>query len=185
MGSILLTIEKNRMDAMFLTSLGEEFDRFTIVKNAGSEQTIAVCPDDQVNFVSSWPENVIWTPSGQQSETFSISALSDATVTATDALACIQDIFHIDVVDEDTCGTTNAINDFQVISPSMQVIDGKLVIELDSPTEYVIYTVNGQLVHDFKAEQPVHIEDISFLKQGFYLIRTEQSNQTIKIYLHE
>lgn len=184
-GTMMFTVEKNRLDAVFLTKDGNEFDKFTIVKNAGEQQTIYVCPNDPVNLEASWPGTVVWSPGGQTGQTFTINALSNATVTATDPLGCVEDVFEIVVVQNDTCAPLNVYQNGQLELPSIRIIDQNLEIEFDKDLQIQLYSNSGVLVKDFRMKKPKHKENLSELSSGIYYLSSSEINFIYKIYLHD
>lgn len=185
-GTMLLKVEDNRLDAVFLTKEGSEFDKFTIVKNAGSSQTVYTCFNEPVTLTNSWPENTVWSPGGTIGESYTITAFSNATVTASDPLNCIQDVFNIVVVSDDTCSTSVGQNEMANSDlPELLFANKKLLISYDQTMDYEIYNAEGKRVHRFKSDKPKHTEDLSFLNAGIYFLKPKQINSTFKIYLND
>jgi hypothetical protein len=185
-GTMFIKVERNRMDAVFLTKEGAEFDKFSIVKDVGITQTVYTCFDEPVTMTNSWPENVVWSPGGFVGESYTVNAFSNATVTATDPLNCIEDVFNIVVVDHDSCSSLGIQNDLiQTNLPSILLSNKKLMISFDQSIEYEIFNTSGRRVHRFKADKPEHTEDLSFLNSGIYFLKPRQFDTTFKIYIND
>jgi acid phosphatase type 7 len=184
-GTMLLTIEKNRLDAVFLTKDNVVYDKFTIVKNAGIEHTIEVCPNDPVSLAASWPHNAVWNPTSNQGQTLTIATLSDATVTASDALGCIEDVFHLVVIEADTC---SALGDGEIdlnSAPLVNVEGTALRIRFDQDLDFMLFDASGKLVRRIAMRKPEHMENISNLPQGIYFLKNETLQITTKLFLHD
>lgn len=184
-GTMIITVERNRMDAVFLTKDQVIYDKFTIVKNAGSEQTVSVCPNVPVNLSASWPQAVTWNPVGYEGQSFQIATLADATITASDDLGCIQDVFHLVVSPSDTCSQLGFTE--QSISNLPQIlIDGKqMTIRYDQNMEFEMYSISGKLIRKFTMRKPEHIEDLEGLTSGVYFLKNQTNLFTYKFYVHE
>lgn len=185
-GAMLIEVRENRLDAVFLTKEGDEFDKFTILKDAGSVQTVYTCFNDPVTLNASWPEELIWTPGGATGVSHTVTAFSNAVVTASDPLNCVQDVFNIVIVDHDSCSTTGLQNSLnQSDLPSLLLNNKQLLITYDQTVDYEIYNVSGKKVHRFKAEKPEHAENLSFLVSGIYFLKPKQLNTIFKIYVND
>jgi acid phosphatase type 7 len=184
-GTMMIKVERNRLDAVFLTKDGNEYDKFTIVKDAGEQHTLYVCPNDPVELQASWPGTVIWNPGGQTGQNFAINALSSATVTATDPLGCIEDVFEIVVVQNDTCVPLSVSENAHFDLPVIRITDQMLEIKFSSDIKMQLYSNSGALVREFRMKKPVHREDLSNLPSGIYYLRSNELNFIYKIYLHD
>lgn len=185
-GTMLIKVERNRLGAVFLTKEGVEFDKFTIVKDAGTEQTIYTCFSDPVTMSSSWPENVVWNPGGAMDQSFTVNAFSNSVVTASDPMNCIQDVFNIIVVNDDTCSISVGQNELlQSSMPSLLLSNKRLLINFGESMDYEILNTEGKRVHRFRSEKPEHSEDLSFLINGMYFLKPKQLNTTFKFYIND
>jgi len=105
-GSMSIDVKDNKLEGKFITSTGNVFDSFTIIKNAGGSKTYTVCPNEAITLKSTFPDKVNWFPSSQQSDSISISTPVSTVVYATDLAGCIKDTFNINVILNSTCATT-------------------------------------------------------------------------------
>jgi hypothetical protein len=110
-GSMAIDIKDNKLQGKFITSTGSVFDSFTIVKNAGGSKTYTVCPNELVTLKSTFPDQVNWFPSSQQSDSISFSTPVSTVVYATDLAGCIKDTFNINVISNPSCSVTG-LNDY-------------------------------------------------------------------------
>jgi hypothetical protein len=185
-GTMLIKVVENRLDAVFLTIEGTEFDKFTILKDAGSSQTVYTCFNEPVTLTATWPEELVWNPGGATGTTHTVTAFSNAIVTATDPLNCVQDIFNIVIVDHDSCSTIGIIDEqLEENLPSLILSGKNLFIQFDQTIDYDIFNASGKKVHRFKAEKPEHTENLSFLNSGIYFLKPKQLNTTFKIYIND
>ncbi len=107
LGSMILTIEGNRLDAKFITSNNGVYDQFTIMKDAGIKQDLAVCDGYAVDLAPSFSHNqYIWLPGSIHSNTLSVLPSSNCTFYCTDQLGCIRDTFNITVITQGSPGDT-------------------------------------------------------------------------------
>jgi hypothetical protein len=184
-GTMLITVEKNRLDAVFLTKDNVVYDKFTIVKNAGVEQTIEVCPNDPVVLNTSWPHNAVWNPTGNLGTTLSIATLSNSTITAADPLGCIEDVFHLLVVEADTCSALELEGNVGISYPVISVEAAQLRIRFDQDLDFELYSASGELVRKIAMRKPEHLENLSNLSQGIYFLKNESLQYTTKLFIYD
>lgn len=108
LGSMLLTVSGNRLDAKFLTSNEVIFDQFSIIKNAGGKQTIHACQGQSVTLQPSFPTNQYnWMPGNVNAPTLNINPFFNSFYFGSDPLGCIKDTFQIQIIHpgdiNDTC----------------------------------------------------------------------------------
>jgi acid phosphatase type 7 len=107
LGSMILTINGNKLDAKFITSTDSIFDQFTIIKNAGVQQDLVVCDGSSITLTPSFfDDEYIWLPGNVHSSSFSIYPVDTVTYYSTDHLGCIEDTFNINVIFQGAPGDT-------------------------------------------------------------------------------
>ena len=114
LGSMLLEINNNRLDAKFVSSTGNIFDQFTIVKNAGKKVTISACPGENSVLKPSWPATVEWFPAGVTQDSLSVSPMVATTYYAYDPLSCIKDTFEIQMLPAGNCSPVGISNEYNL-----------------------------------------------------------------------
>lgn len=112
-GSMLIEVNKNRLDAQFIDSTGAIIDRFTIVKNAGVKSTYSICPGQTLTLTPSWAESVNWFPAGINQPSLVVSPPLPTFYYAYDNLGCIKDTFVVNFLPPAQC-TTTALNDPEI-----------------------------------------------------------------------
>jgi hypothetical protein len=146
LGSMILTINDNRLDAKFITSSNTIYDQFTIIKNAGGTQVVNICAGDAIDLNPSYPNSeYVWTPGNIYSSTFNIYPLTNTTYFSSDPLNCIRDTFQINVIQPgspgDTCdwgiGIPNYIHELNSIYPNPVQKNQPLHIMINSPGENI------------------------------------------------
>lgn len=115
LGSMILTVNGNRLDAKFLTSNHVIYDQFSIVKNAGGRHIIPVCQGLPEVLHPSFPANqYTWMPGGINAPTLPINPFFNSFYYGSDPLGCIRDTFQIVIIPPgspaDTCDWTFDIN---------------------------------------------------------------------------
>ena len=123
LGSMLLEVNDNRLDAKFIDITGSVFDAFTIVKNAGTTTTINSCPGDNITLKPSWPANVEWFPLAITADSIVVNPFVSTVYYSYDALSCIQDTFIVNMLPPSGCITTstteNDLNNQFVVYPTV------------------------------------------------------------------
>lgn len=97
LGSMLLEVTDNRLDAKFITSASVVYDAFTIVKNAGKKKTYSICQGQSLVLKPSWPESVQWFPIGTSQDSVVVNPSFSTTYYAYDPGSCIKDTFVVNV----------------------------------------------------------------------------------------
>ncbi len=187
-GAMLLKINNNRLDATFLTSNGVEYDHFTIVKDAGVDSTIYVCPGDLVQVHPSWPigSNALWTPGNISAPDYSLAVVSGGLITGTDPEGCISDNYTIEVMMPDSCGTTASLNELLSAQEEngfrVSYAGGELTIfqEMATASTFEVFDAFGQLLQEIKTTGEQHTESLDFNARGVFFVHRKQTNQVQK-----
>lgn len=123
LGSMLLEVNDNRLDAKFIDSTGNVYDAFTIVKNAGTTSTFNICPGDNITLKPSWPASVEWFPLGFTADSAVVNPLVSTVYYSYDAASCIQDTFIVNMLPPSSCTSTgffeNNINNIILVYPTI------------------------------------------------------------------
>jgi len=124
LGSMLLEVNGNRLDAKFISSTGAISDSYTIVKNAGKKITLNSCPNQPLSLIPSWPATLQWFPLGVTQNSVSVSPMVSTTYYAYDALSCIKDTFVVNMLPAVSCATItsfyeNELNNQVIVYPNI------------------------------------------------------------------
>jgi hypothetical protein len=147
LGSMILTINGNRLDAKFITSSDSIYDQFTIMKNAGKKHDLAVCDGSPIGLNPSFSDlEYIWSPGNIHSSTFSVYPTDTITYYASDHLGCFADTFNINVIIQgapgDTCdwsiGFENFANELVNIYPNPVRTGAPLLININAKHQDII-----------------------------------------------
>lgn len=190
-GALFLNVHKNRLDLTFLTDQGFEYDHVTIVKDAGGQQDVVICINEEITLFPSWEnENgMTWQPGGQVDSIFTISALSNATITATDSESCIADTFNLIVLQNDTCGyLANEVLEFSDFGLSASYFNGMITITQNSDyliSEFELYDFEGKLIEVFAVSEPVFQHRVKSQLNGVFLLKPKNLNRSIKLHCYE
>src|SRR6218665_322660 len=110
-GSMLIEVNDNKLEAKFIDSTGVVADGFTIVKNAGTSTTISTCPGENRTLKPSWPATVEWFPSGITADSLVVNPLVSTVYYAYDAISCIKDTFIVNMLPAADCSITGVQED--------------------------------------------------------------------------
>ncbi|HLP56968.1 MAG TPA: metallophosphoesterase family protein [Fluviicola sp.] len=152
LGSMLFSVNHNRLDASFIETDGSIFDHFTILKNAGDNDTITVCPNDEVTFHPSFGGPATWSPLNIVSDSLTITPQFATMYFATDSTGCITDTFFVEMYPPSVCNlsATELTVDKPFISVEPEENNGALPIHWfgfdDNKLTLVVYSVFGQLI---------------------------------------
>jgi hypothetical protein len=156
LGSMLITIEGNKLEAKFIGADSSIHDSFTIMKNVGKRRTISACPGDVVYLNPSWPGEAEWFPGNQVLDSLPLTVNFNTTVFAYDPAGCIQDTFDIQVLPSPPCANANAVQELERelkfrLQPSLSNGVIPVWLSLDSETtmqrEVVVTDIRGAVVY--------------------------------------
>lgn len=97
-GSMVLEIESNRLDAKWICADGITRDNFTIIKNAGTKDTLTINYGESVTLNATWVGDYIWSNAAETSRGITVSPATSGILTVTDQYLCIADTFVINVI---------------------------------------------------------------------------------------
>lgn len=193
LGSMLLEINDNRMDAKFINSSGTISDQFTIVKNAGKKTTLNACPGENSTLHPSWPGTVEWFPLGITQDSVTVNPMVATTYYAYDPLSCIRDTFEISMLPAANCSSVGiaeyiSANEAWVypnlLSKSQHTITIQHLPEL-TIMQIQLYNLNGKktLLIDTERIKDTQLNvNLPDLETGMYLIEilTNKSTPILK-----
>ncbi|MCD6067390.1 MAG: metallophosphoesterase [Bacteroidetes bacterium] len=193
MGSMAIDIKDNMLQGKFVTTNGTVFDSFTIVKNAGGNTDITICPDDTVTLVPSFPSAMNWFPGNMQADSIQINTPVSTVYYASDLAGCPTDTFTINVVNLPSCnpvGLSEAQNTIFKVYPTILREDQKeITIEsgIFAGSFIELLDINGKNIWStnlsLKEGNNVLLLDAK-MNGGLYILRIKTANQeeqTIKL----
>ncbi|MFN3782984.1 MAG: metallophosphoesterase [Spirosomataceae bacterium] len=96
-GSLLFTIENNRLDAQWTASTGEIMDQFTVFKNVNSTIKKKIIENEVVTLEASWPGSYRWSHNSAKTKKIQLQTDKNIQITVTDSLGYLKDVFEIEV----------------------------------------------------------------------------------------
>lgn len=199
LGSMLIEVNDNRMDAQFITAAGTIFDSFTIVKNAGKKDTINTCAGEKVILKPSWYGANQWFPGGT-ADSLEIYPMVNTNYFVSDALQCIKDTITINILPSPPCstGTTSLAEEKDIqevkIYPSIVESGSPVLINIFSQTSKIgcikIIDMLGKIIEETTIQleqgENLHTLNTSCCQNGIYLILVESDSTKIarKIHIH-
>lgn len=189
LGSLILEIEKNRLDAKFLTAGGQVLDAFTIMKNIGKNSLIQACPGDQLVLKPSWVGAVEWFPGGSTNDSLLITASVNSVIIAKDPINCIRDTFNIEILSSPPCSLNNInpsqnyISEIQVnVFPSIATSGTEIILNCLSLKNSLgiinVTDINGRNIFSiqkqFTTGNNIVYLPTQNLSAGMYIVSVEQ-----------
>lgn len=191
MGSMLLTIEKNRLDAEFIRTDGGVFDHFSIIKNAGKRDTVRACMNEMVSLVPSFPGKVTWTPGNDFADSIQVMVTHNTVYFAADTNQCIVDTFV--VILDNSLNCSLGIQDNATVKPQVQVAqwqaDNQLPLSWNgfsgNQVSVEIYSIENKCVlKEELSNKPgtnLYLWDTRQIQKGMYFIRVKDTNALITL----
>jgi hypothetical protein len=155
LGSMLLEVNNNRLDAKFLLTDGSTYDSFTILKNAGEKKSLNICTAEQISLHPSFPGSVLWSPGGSTLDSLVLTPTANQLYTATNLLTCERDAFYITINTNPPCptGITNHTSNNISLSVFPSLVSGQEIVtvevKVNTPQSFnlKIIDVNGRTCH--------------------------------------
>lgn len=96
-GSMLLTIEGNRLDAVWISTDTNNLvkDKFTIFKNVNLVDTLFIQYPNTISLTANWKANKYFWSTGDSSKTISLNINKDSVFLVKDEFSCIENKFII------------------------------------------------------------------------------------------
>jgi acid phosphatase type 7 len=144
-GSLILEIDRNRLDVKWLCADGVIRDSFTMMKDVNLSKTLKINYGEDVELLASWRGNYGWNKNKETSPSIIVSPKADTIYTVGDNYKCLADSFKI-VVDL-TTGIENSLK-----QDSIQVFpnpsDGLIYVDLanDSFSKITFSDLTGMVI---------------------------------------
>ena len=94
-GSLLLTVNNNRLDARWVASDGTVKDNFTVFKHVNKTEKLSVGYGEKVQLTASWKGTHRWSNDVKNQENLTFTPKKDTLITVADSLGFLKDIFQI------------------------------------------------------------------------------------------
>lgn len=182
LGSMILDVNDNRLDAVFLDNSMQIQDRFTIVKHVGEKIIQRGCAGDQFVLKPSWkPEGINWYPGNQQSDSLVVNLSLPTYYLVSDHSGCITDTLALELYAPDSCSTATGIFESEegaAMKIYPNIINGSGIINVVMPADrqekYVFTIINaeGRMIRSFSVQSTAfsNIYQLQFelLSSGIY-----------------
>lgn len=96
-GSLLFTINENRLDARWVASDGVIRDNFTVFKNVNKTEKKTVEYGEKIRLTSSWKGSHLWSNGVNNKDFIEFSPRKDTLISVVDSLGFLKDNFQISV----------------------------------------------------------------------------------------
>ncbi|MBN8697271.1 MAG: metallophosphoesterase [Bacteroidetes bacterium] len=195
LGSMLLEINNNRLDAKFIKTDGSIYDSFSIFKNMSKNETVNACPGDQITLKPSFSGTALWQPINTSGDSLNYSVLNNTTVYANDINGCITDTFNIQLLPANQCNLTGiSTNNLDF---SVNTIQNNEQLELNIKNnenelmDLAIYNALGQQIETMPIQtingSASYSINVSNYKSGIYFleVKNEHKRNIKRIFIHQ
>jgi hypothetical protein len=97
-GSMLLTVEGNRLDSKWICADGVVRDQFTMIKDANKIRNYTVNTGQSLTLTASWKGQYSWNHSGATTSSVTVNPTSNFQYVVSDQYQCVADTFNVTVV---------------------------------------------------------------------------------------
>lgn len=97
-GSMLLTVEGNRLDAKWVCADGVVRDQFTMIKDANKVRNYTINSGQSLTLTASWKGQYVWNHSSETTASVNVSPTTNTTYVVTDQYQCVADTFKVTVI---------------------------------------------------------------------------------------
>ncbi len=97
-GSLLFTINNNRLDARWVASDGVIRDNFTVFKNVNKTEKKTIEYGEKIRLTASWKGSHVWSNGVNNQDFIEISPRKDTLLSVVDSLGFLKDNFQISVL---------------------------------------------------------------------------------------
>ncbi|MGB3948310.1 MAG: metallophosphoesterase [Bacteroidia bacterium] len=190
LGSMLLEINGNQLDAKFILTDSTVYDSFTIMKNIGEKKSLNVCAGDQIVLYPSFGGSATWSNTGTTADSLIITAQNSDVYVATQPVTCAKDTFIVNVDNSPSCitgiiNTNKNILDINIFpSPANENVFVKINGDEPQTINISLFDVFGKnlfikQIECYKKEEQISVSTENF-KSGIYTI--EITGSQTKVY---
>ncbi len=104
-GSLLLTIDNNRLDGRWVCADGEIRDNFSVFKNVNKTEKKTIEYGEKIRLNASWKGSHEWSNGVRNQESIEVSPRKDTIISVKDSLGFLKDIFQISVLPQPVIST--------------------------------------------------------------------------------
>lgn len=194
LGSMILEIEGNRLDAKFITNDTTVYDQFTILKNAGGKQVFNLCPNDTIYLKPSWPGNVTWFPGNATDDSLQVIVQLATTFFAYDTWNCVADTFEINILPSPPCVSPLEVSElmktenwqlFPSITQEGEMISIVSELPFNDEIKFELYNSIGNFIQEegsiIKMNDRKMQINTNGLAAGIYLVSLTNYDQKINL----
>jgi hypothetical protein len=97
-GSMLLTVEGNRLDSKWICADGIVRDQFTMIKDANKVRNYTINSGQSLTLTASWKGQYSWNHNGAATAAVTVNPTSDFNYVVSDQFQCVADTFKVKVI---------------------------------------------------------------------------------------
>jgi Calcineurin-like phosphoesterase/SprB repeat/Purple acid Phosphatase, N-terminal domain len=97
-GSMLLTVEGNRLDSKWICADGVVRDQFTMIKDANKVRNYSVNYGQALTLTASWKGQYSWNNGGATTQSINVNPTANFQYIAIDQYQCVADTFNVTVI---------------------------------------------------------------------------------------
>ncbi|MBC7862129.1 MAG: metallophosphoesterase [Bacteroidia bacterium] len=185
LGSMLLEVHENKLQARFVNAFAQVLDSFTIIKNMKTHKIIYACKDSALFLYPTWHEPANWWPPLTYGNSVVIFPATDTMIVATDTINCLTDTFDVKILPDSICPSYVGIrktepDDFEFSVFPVPVSEGNdLNIIFNQKgnfkeTEIFVYDIGGKIILSKKinssAKHQNQVLTTQNLEPGIYFV---------------
>lgn len=114
-GSMLLTVEGNRLDSKWICADGVVRDQFTMIKDANKVKNYTINSGESLTLKASWKGQYSWNHNGATTAAVTINPTANFKYVVSDQFQCVADTFNVIVI---IPSITSAITDSTICAGS-------------------------------------------------------------------
>jgi acid phosphatase type 7 len=182
LGSMIIDVNDLKLDAFFVTSSGEVYDHFTLMKRKGQNSAVEVCPDEFIELHTSWGGEAIWVPGNHVGNSIWVAPTENTTYIAYDAAGCLADTIQLTLLSTGCDASVHTwLNDEFCLIPNPADAQQKVRVcwpEAFNTKHIRVFDAKGQLTKQLEtAHQGNSIDlDLNGLQPGMFLLILESES---------
>ena len=94
-GSLMIDIEKNKLEAKWIAQDGKVYDNYTVFKDVNTTKNINLEYGEKVNLTPSWKGKYTWSNGIQNNQSIEVQPLKSINFFVKDSLGCLKDAFNL------------------------------------------------------------------------------------------
>jgi hypothetical protein len=97
-GSMLLTVEGNRLDSKWICADGVVRDQFTMIKDANKVRNYSINAGQSLTLTASWKGQYSWNHNGATTAAVTVNPTNNFKYVVSDQFQCVADTFNVTVI---------------------------------------------------------------------------------------